>query len=55
MPIAILVVFLGVYPKPALERIEPSVEAILERIEEQTDYDVPEFGRVADLDVAGGE
>ncbi len=55
VPIAVLIVYLGVYPKPALERIEPSVEAILERIEDKTDYDVPEFGRVADLEVAGGE
>ena len=45
-PIAVLIVFLGVYPKPALDRIEPAVEAILERIEEVTDYEVPDFGRV---------
>jgi NADH-quinone oxidoreductase subunit M len=43
-PIVAVVVFLGVYPKPALERIEPAVDAILERIEETTDYVVPEFG-----------
>jgi len=53
LPIAALVVFLGVYPKPALERIEPAVQGILDRIEATTDYHVPEFGVEADL--AGGE
>ena len=52
-PLVALIVFLGVYPKPALERIEPSVESVLERIELVTDYDVPDFGFEADL--AGGE
>jgi NADH-quinone oxidoreductase subunit M len=43
-PLVALIVFLGVYPKPALERIEPSVDAILHRIEQTTDYRVPDFG-----------
>jgi NADH:ubiquinone oxidoreductase subunit 4 (subunit M) len=41
---AAMILFLGLYPKPALDRIEPSVDAILERIEQVTDYRVPEFG-----------
>ena len=44
VPLVALIVFLGVYPKPALDRIEPSVDVILERIEATTDYEVPEFG-----------
>jgi len=48
-PIIVLIVFLGVYPKPALDRIEPSVDAILDRIENETGYDVPEFGRQAEV------
>ena len=28
-PLLILIVFLGIYPKPMLERIEPSVNALL--------------------------
>ncbi len=52
VPMAVLIVYLGVYPKPALDRIEPSVEVILDRIEATTDYDVPEYGRIADLPVA---
>ncbi len=55
IPMAALVVFLGVYPKPALEIIEPSVDAILERIEEQTDYVVPEFGSTGDIAVEVAE
>jgi NADH-quinone oxidoreductase subunit M len=52
-PLIVLVIALGVYPKPVLERIEPAVDAILERIENTTDYDVPEFGRGADPAEAG--
>jgi len=55
IPMAALVVFLGVYPKPALEIIKPSVDAILERIEEKTDYVVPDFGSTGDIAVEVGE
>jgi NADH-quinone oxidoreductase subunit M len=44
IPMVAMILFLGLYPKPALDRIEPSVDAILERIEQVTDYRVPEFG-----------
>ena len=53
VPIAALVVFLGVYPRPALDRIEPAVEAILERIEDQTTFEVPAFGYEAELEAGG--
>jgi NADH-quinone oxidoreductase subunit M len=52
-PIAVLVIFLGVYPKPALDRIEPAVESILDRIEAVTDYDIADHGRIADVVGAG--
>jgi NADH-quinone oxidoreductase subunit M len=48
-PIVALVLFLGVFPKPALDRVEPAVQGILDRIEMTTDYQVPEFGSEADL------
>jgi NADH-quinone oxidoreductase subunit M len=35
VPLLGLIVFLGVYPKPVLDRIEPSVERILTRMEEE--------------------
>ena len=53
VPMAALIVFLGVYPRPALDRIEPAVEAILERIEVETDFEVPEFGFEAEVEAVG--
>jgi len=41
VPITALIIFLGVYPKPVLERIEPAVEQVLERIEQRTDFESP--------------
>jgi NADH-quinone oxidoreductase subunit M len=40
-PLVVLIVFLGVYPKPVLDRINPSVEALVSRIEEATDHRQP--------------
>jgi NADH-quinone oxidoreductase subunit M len=55
VPLVALIVFLGVYPKPAMDRIEPAVEAILDRIVAATDYEVPDYGRMAEVDLAEGE
>jgi NADH-quinone oxidoreductase subunit M len=42
VPLLVLIVFLGIYPKPVLDRIEPSVDRILNRMEEQVErYDQP--------------
>ena len=41
-PLLGLIVFLGVYPKPVLERIEPSVSALVSHIEDTTDFDEPD-------------
>jgi NADH-quinone oxidoreductase subunit M len=35
------IVFAGVYPKPMLERVEPSVKALLEHVEAHSDYRQP--------------
>jgi NADH-quinone oxidoreductase subunit M len=35
-PLLILIVFMGVYPKPFLDRIDPSVKALIARVEEAT-------------------
>jgi NADH-quinone oxidoreductase subunit M len=35
-PLIVLIVFLGVYPKPILDRINPSVERLLSHVEERT-------------------
>lgn len=45
VPLVLLIVGLGVYPKPVFDRVEPSVGIILDRIEEATDFVVPDFGQ----------
>jgi NADH-quinone oxidoreductase subunit M len=49
IPLVLLIVGLGVYPKPVFERIQPSVDLILDRITDHTDYQVPEFGSTGDV------
>ncbi|MET0904029.1 MAG: NADH-quinone oxidoreductase subunit M [Acidimicrobiales bacterium] len=41
-PLVGLIVFLGVYPQPMLDRIEPSVERLVTHIEDHSDYVQPE-------------
>ena len=36
-PMLVLIVFLGIYPKPMLERIEPAVDALIVHIDENVD------------------
>ena len=38
---AYLIVFLGVYPKPVLTRIQPSVDAVLAHVHDVTGYQQP--------------
>jgi NADH-quinone oxidoreductase subunit M len=40
-PLLAAIVFLGVYPKPMLERIEPAVDRLVEHVEAHTDYRQP--------------
>jgi NADH-quinone oxidoreductase subunit M len=43
-PLLVLIVFLGVYPKPMLDRIEPSVEKLLAHVDaEVDDFEVHEI------------
>jgi NADH-quinone oxidoreductase subunit M len=49
VPLVALMLVLGLYPKPALDRIAPSTELVLDRIEQVTDFEVPEPGRLADV------
>jgi NADH-quinone oxidoreductase subunit M len=41
-PLLGLIVFLGVYPQPMLDRIEPSVERLVTHIEDHSDYVEPD-------------
>jgi NADH-quinone oxidoreductase subunit M len=42
LPFIGLIVFMGIYPKPVLDRIEPSLDALITRVEAYTDYREPE-------------
>jgi hypothetical protein len=50
-------VLLGLYPRILLDRVEPSTEAVLDRIEAATTFSVPEPGRATDIFAgeSGGE
>jgi len=52
-PLAALIVVIGLYPAVVLDKITPSTEAVLDHIEEQTDFVIPEPGRIADVVVVG--
>jgi NADH-quinone oxidoreductase subunit M len=41
LPLVAFIVFLGIYPRPVLERITPSVDAVLTRVERGGSYVVP--------------
>jgi NADH-quinone oxidoreductase subunit M len=41
-PLIGLIVFLGIYPKPMLERIEPAVSRLVTHIEDNSDYVEPD-------------
>jgi len=42
LPFLGVIVFMGVYPKPVLDRIEPTVDALITHVEDHTDYVEPE-------------
>jgi len=48
VPLILIVLAIGIYPRPILDRIQPSVDLILERIEATTSYEVPEYGSTID-------
>jgi NADH:ubiquinone oxidoreductase subunit 4 (subunit M) len=45
-PLLALIVFLGVYPKPVLERMEPAVTRLVAHVEENSDFVEPEVAKV---------
>jgi NADH-quinone oxidoreductase subunit M len=49
-PLLGLIVFLGVYPKPVLERMEPAVDRLITHVEDHSDFETP---RVATVEEAG--
>jgi NADH-quinone oxidoreductase subunit M len=41
LPLLAGIFFLGIYPKPVLERIEPSVDVLIDHIEQHSDFREP--------------
>jgi len=37
-----IIVFTGIYPKPMIDRVEPSVDALIAHVEERTGEDIPQ-------------
>ena len=54
-PLLALIVFLGVFPRPVLERIEPAVDRLIAHVERGSDYVQPEVTRdgTGSVDVVG--
>jgi NADH-quinone oxidoreductase subunit M len=46
LPFIALIVFCGVYPKPMLDRIEPSIDALIVHVGEKTGYHPPDVPTV---------
>jgi NADH-quinone oxidoreductase subunit M len=44
-PLLAAIVFVGVYPKPMLERIEPAVDKLIAHVEQHSDYREPEVAK----------
>jgi len=54
-PLIAIIVFMGVYPKPFLERIEPAVERLVDHIEANSDYTEPAVATEGDTIVPPSE
>jgi NADH-quinone oxidoreductase subunit M len=54
VPLLALSLFLGLYPKPVLDRVGPSVKQLVEHVDERSDYDEPPVSDVGPS-VAEGE
>ena len=52
-PLIALMLVLGLYPNIILDRVGPSVEAVLDRVEATTTYEVPDPGPLAEV-LGGG-
>ncbi len=54
-PLVALIVFLGVYPKPVLDRMAPSVDKLIVHVERNSDFVSPKPGRPAENAQEGGK
>jgi len=57
-PLLLLSLFIGLYPKPVLDRVEPTVRRVMANFEDKTDYREPKAPKLLDRQKAesgGGE
>jgi NADH-quinone oxidoreductase subunit M len=54
-PLLGLIVFLGIYPKPVLDRMEPAVERLITHVEDNSDFVSPEVDRPEPVDTEEAE
>jgi NADH-quinone oxidoreductase subunit M len=54
-PLVALVVVIGLYPNILLDKIAPSTELVLDQIEQETSFVIPEPGRLDDVFVTEGD
>jgi len=52
VPLLGLSLFLGFYPKPVLDRVEPAVGALVEHVEAHSDVNIPEVGTSSEPELA---
>lgn len=52
IPLLLVIAFLGVYPAPVLNRITPSVQALISHVEANSSYVEPAVARVGPAGVA---
>jgi NADH-quinone oxidoreductase subunit M len=53
-PLVILIVFLGIYPRPVLDRITPSVDQLITHVTQVSHHPAPVLGQPVTLGGAGG-
>jgi NADH-quinone oxidoreductase subunit M len=52
-PLIGIIVFIGVYPKPMLDRIEPSVDRLIAHVQDKTDYQEPKVATATPAEANG--
>jgi NADH-quinone oxidoreductase subunit M len=55
LPLLGFSLFLGLYPKPLLERVEPSVKALIAHVESRSDYQQPKVVELGPKAVASSK
>ena len=54
LPLVILIVLLGVYPKPVIDRIQPSVDRLIAHVQQHSDFEEPTVAKAGAGEAGGG-